>query len=105
MTVSDYAKDVNLSVAEILKKCKELGISVKNANDELTDDDIIMLDNTINLISTDEETTFEEEEEIDDKVDEILTSSTFDKASKESNFKQKLKKKDSNNSKNEYNML
>ncbi len=105
MTVSDYAKDVNLSVAEILKKCKELGISVKSANDELTDDDIIMLDNTINLISTDEETTFEEEEEIDDKVDEILTSSTFDKASKESNFKQKLKKKDSNNSKNEYNML
>ena len=63
-----------------------------------------MLDNTINLISTDEETTFEEEEEIDDKVDEILTSSTFDKARKESNFKQKLKKKDSNN-KNEFNML
>ena len=104
MTVSDYAKDVNLSVAEILKKCSELGISVKSANDELTDDDIIMLDNTINLISTDEETTFEEEEEIDDKVDEILTSSTFDKARKESNFKQKLKKKDSNN-KNEFNML
>ena len=104
MTVSDYAKDVNLSVAEILKRCSELGISVKSANDELTDDDIIMLDNTINLISTDEETTFEEEEEIDDKVDEILTSSTFDKARKESNFKQKLKKKDSNN-KNEFNML
>ena len=40
MTVSDYAKDVNLSVAEILKKCHELGISVKSANDELTDDDI-----------------------------------------------------------------
>lgn len=104
MTVSDYAKDVNLSVAEILKRCSELGISVKSASDELTDDDIIMLDNTINLISTDEETTFEEEEEIDDKVDEILTSSTFDKARKESNFKQKLKKKDSNN-KNEFNML
>ena len=104
MTVSDYAKDVNLSVAEILKRCSELGIGVKSASDELTDDDIIMLDNTINLISTDEETTFEEEEEIDDKVDEILTSSTFDKARKESNFKQKLKKKDSNN-KNEFNML
>ena len=58
MTVSDYAKDVNLSVAEILKRCSELGIGVKSASDELTDDDIIMLDNTINLISTDEETTF-----------------------------------------------
>lgn len=105
MTVSDYAKDVNLSVAEILKKCHELGISVKSANDELTDDDIIMLDNTINLISTDEGLTFEEEDDIDDKVDEILTSSTFDKEMKESVSKQKLKKKDSNNTKNEFNML
>ena len=105
MTVSDYAKDVNLSVAEILKKCNELGINVHNATDELTDDDIIMLDNTINLISTDEGLTFEEDEEIEDKVDEILTSSTFDKARKESVSKQKLKKKDSNNNKNEFNML
>ena len=103
MTVSDYAKDVNLSVAEILKRCRELGINVKNATDELTDDDIIMLDNTINLISTDEEITFEEEDDIDDKVDEIMTASTFDKEMKESVSKQKLKKKDSNNNKNEYN--
>ncbi len=105
MTVSDYAKDVNLSVAEILKKCLDLGINVKSATDILTDDDIIMLDNTINLISTDEGLTFEEEDDIDDKVDEILTSSTFDKEMKESVSKQKLKKKDSNNSKNEFNML
>ncbi len=105
MTVSDYAKDVNLSVAEILKKCKELGINVNNATDELTDDDIIYLDNTINLISTDEGLTFEEEDKIDDKVDEILTASTFDKEMKESVSKQKLKKKDSNNNKNEFNIL
>ena len=105
MTVSDYAKDVNLSVAEILKKCLDLGINVKSATDILTDDDIIMLDNTINLISTDEGLTFEEEDDIDYKVDEILTSSTFDKEMKESVSKQKLKKKDSNNSKNEFNML
>ena len=105
MTVSDYAKDVNLSVAEILKKCKELGINVNNATDELTDDDIIYLDNTINLISTDEGLTFEEEDKIDDKVDEILTASPFDKEMKESVSKQKLKKKDSNNNKNEFNIL
>ena len=105
MTVSDYAKDVNLSVAEILKRCRELGINVKNATDELTDDDIIMLDNTINLISTDEEITFEEEDDIDDKVDEIMTANTFDKEMKKSVSKKKIKKKDSNNNKNEYNML
>ena len=102
MTVKDYAKDVNLSVAEILKKCHELGINVSSGDDILTDDDIILLDNTINLISTDEEITFEEEEDIDDKVDEIMTSSTINKKMKESVSKQKLKKKDS---KSEFNAL
>ena len=43
---------MNLSVAEVLKKCKDLSINVKTGEDELFDDDIILLDNTINLIST-----------------------------------------------------
>ena len=103
MKVSEYANDVNLSVAEILKKCHELAINVNTKDDFLTDDDIIMLDNTINLISTDEEITYEEEEDIEDKVDEIMTSSKVDKTMKESVSKEKLKKKDAN--KQEFNML
>lgn len=103
MKVSEYANDVNLSVAEILKKCHELAINVNTKDDYLTDDDIIMLDNTINLISTDEEITYEEEEDIEDKVDEIMTSSKVDKTMKESVSKEKLKKKDVN--KQEFNML
>jgi translation initiation factor IF-2 len=103
MKVSEYANDVNLSVAEILKKCHELAINVNTKDDYLTDDDIIMLDNTINLISTDEEITYEEEEDIEDKVDEIMTSSKVDKTMKESVSKEKLKKKDAN--KQEFNML
>lgn len=103
MKVSDYAFDVNLSVAEILKKCRELEINVKSADDYLSDDDIIMLDNTINIISTDEEITYEEEDDIDDKVDEIISSSTIEKKIKNSVSKEKLKKKDS--SKQEFNML
>ena len=103
MKVSDYAFDVNLSVAEILKKCHELEINVKSADDYLSDDDIIMLDNTINIISTDEEITYEEEDDIDDKVDEIISSSTIEKKIKNSVSKEKLKKKDS--SKQEFNML
>ena len=103
MKVSEYANDVNLSVAEILKKCHELAINVNTKDDYLTDDDIIMLDNTINLISTDEEITYEEEEDIEDKVDEIMTSSKVDKTMKESISKEKLKKKDVN--KQEFNML
>ena len=103
MKVSEYANDVNLSVAEILKKCHELAINVNTKDDYLTDDDIIMLDNTINLISTDEEITYEEEEDIEDKVDEIMTSSRVDKTMKEGVSKEKLKKKDIN--KQEFNML
>ena len=101
MKVSEYANDVNLSVAEILKKCHELSINVSSKDDYLTDDDIIMLDNTINLISTDEEITFEEEEDIEDKVDEIMTSSRVDKSMKDSIAKEKLKKKES---KQEFNL-
>ena len=52
MNIKDYAKDVNLSVAEVLRKCNELGIKA-DGNSILSDDDIIMIDNTINLISTD----------------------------------------------------
>lgn len=102
MKVSEYANDVNLSVAEILKKCHELAINVNNKDDYLTDDDIIMLDNTINLISTDDEVTFEEEEDIEDKVDEIMTSSRVDKSMKDSISKEKLKKKDA--SKQDFNL-
>lgn len=105
MTVKDYAADVNLSVAEILKKCQELQINVQTKDDILTEDDIIMLDNTINLISTDEDITYEEEDTIDATVDEIMTSNTVNKEMKESKSIQKLKKKDSNNAKNDFNVL
>lgn len=93
MKVSEYANDVNLSVAEILKKCHELAINVNSKEDYLSDDDIIMLDNTINLISTDEEITYEEEEDIEDKVDEIMTSSKVKSIDKGLN-KEKFTKKD-----------
>ena len=50
MTVKEYASEMNVSVAEVLKKCAELGIEAKDASDFLEDDDIVMLDNTINLM-------------------------------------------------------
>ena len=97
MNIKDYAKDVNLSVAEVLRKCSELGIKT-DANGFLSDDDIIMLDNTINLISTNKETTYEEEDQIDDVIEKVLQSENIDKTdSLVATAKQKLKKKDSNN--------
>lgn len=92
MTVKEYALDVNLSVAEILKKCTDLGIEVKNGEDILTDDDVISLDNAINLIGV-EEDSYEEEDTIDEVVDEIVESSNITKNINITDKKQKLKKK------------
>ena len=77
MTVKEYATDVNLSVAEILKKCDDLGIEVKSGDDVLTDEEIISLDNAINLITEDE--SYEEEDTIDEVVDAIVESSNMTK--------------------------
>ncbi len=106
MTVKDYALDVNMSVAEILKKCNDLNINVKTGTDYLSEDDIVMLDNTINLISSDTEISYDEAEEIDEAVDEIMTSNSINKEMRSSVKREKLKKKDTlNNNNNEYDHL
>lgn len=103
MSVKEYANDTNSSVAEILKKCNELGINVKSGNDELSEDDIIILDNTINLISTDTDTTLDELDAIDEVVEDLVESNNLDKNFKTTNKKQKLKKKSQiQSSKDEY---
>jgi len=93
MSVKEYATDTNHSVAEILKKCNELGINVKSGDDDLNEDDVIILDNTINLISTDNETDYEEQDVIDEVVEDLVEANNLDKNFGTSNKKQKLKKK------------
>lgn len=102
MNIKDYAKDVNLSVAEVIKKCEELGIKADN-NTELTEDDIIILDNTLNLISTNTETTFDDEDAMDDVVQAVLESENIDKTTSTSTSKQKIKKKDSTKENKDFN--
>lgn len=92
MSIKEYANSVNLSVAEVLKKCESLGIEAKNADDFLSDDDVINLDFAINLISTENDTTIEEEENIDGLVEDIMESSNL-KHMEEHTKKQKLKKR------------
>ncbi len=103
MTVKEYAIDVNLSVAEVIKKCIDLGIEVKSGDDFLTDDDVIILDNAINLITEDE--TFEDEDTIDEVVDAIVESSNITKNINTTDKKQKLKKKKDSNEINDYSKL
>ena len=104
MTVKDYAIESGFTVQEVLEKCKELDIKCSNANDFLDDDGIIMLDNTMHLISTETEMDYEDIEELDEAVENIMLDSNL--ATKEKNTvvkKQKVKKKGVNeNAKNEY---
>ena len=103
MTVKEYANDTGHSIAEILKKCNELGIKVKSGDDDLSEDDIIILDNTINLISTDVETDYEDEDALDESVEDLVESNNLDKTFTPDNKKQKLKKKSQlQSSKDEY---
>ena len=92
MTVKEYAEELHLSVAEVLKKCRELNINANNASDELTDDDIIFLDNTLNLIDND--ISYDEDELVENVVYDIMESKNI----KDTSAKLKEKKtKVSNN--------
>lgn len=80
MSVEDYALDVNKSVEEILKKCSELNIDVKEKDDLLDYDAIDELDRIINDI-----------EEIDEIAEDIAYKEKIDMDN--SIAKQKVKKK------------
>lgn len=67
MSVLEYAQDVNKTVEEILKKCKELGIDVKEEDDMLDEEGITLLDNAIDSVEE-----VEEDEALDDLVEEII---------------------------------
>lgn len=102
-SVKEYAEESNLSVAEILKKCQELGIEAKTKDFLLSEDDIIILDNTLGLISTDSDITLDEEDVIDEAVEDLVENVNLSKDITSLGKKQKLKKKSQiANSKEEY---
>ncbi len=103
MTVKEYADSVNMTVAEVLKKCQEIDINVSSATDLLEDDDVIILDNVLSLISTENDTSLEEEDVIDQAVDEIMELSSIKNAAMKNEVKkEKLKKKNNNVTKEEF---
>jgi len=68
-SVKDYAKEMGITVQEVLNKCAFLGIKAESANDMLEEDDVIMLDNAINILDaveddTEDYSTNEEEENL-----------------------------------------
>ena len=93
MTVEEYALDTNLSIETILKKCKGLGINAKNKDDILEDDDIIILDNSLDneesLLSEELESKYD----FEDRAENLLGSERINEGKAK---KVKLKKKDGN---------
>ena len=77
MTVKEYASELGISVQEVLEKAKELGSKVTSGTDMLSEDDVIMLDNAINVISSDSEMDFHEVDVLDEAV-ENTNSITID---------------------------
>lgn len=93
MSIKEYADSMNCTVQEILNKCRELGIKASDKDSFLEDDDIIVLDNAINIISTNTESTFEDNDALDEAVENILGEEIN---SKPIIKKEKLKKKVNN---------
>ena len=82
MSVEEYALDVNKTLEEILKKCKELGIDAREKDDMLDDEAITLLDNSLDEII---------EEVIEDELEDVIVNEKIDINNSVS--VQKLKKK------------
>ncbi|HOP65993.1 MAG TPA: translation initiation factor IF-2 [Bacilli bacterium] len=94
MSVEEYANDVKLTVAEVIKEANKLGIEVKKAEDMLSDEDIILLDNIVNLISTEDEIAIEDEIMLAEKAEDIVENSYIDNFAKDVKLEKLTKKND-----------
>ena len=91
MSVSEYAIDVNKTVKEILKKCKQLNIEVDNEDSMLDEEAITELDNVI--ANEEEIDEFEDEDELiekeNNKIEEINKNSGKKKQQNNNKFNKK----------------
>lgn len=105
MSVLEYANDVNKKVEFVLELCKKLDIRANNLDDMLTDDDIILLDNELEKVDTNEDTEHDViednmddfEDSYDEELEEVKVVATVKK-------KKKGPKKDKKDNKDEYAM-
>ena len=99
MSVLEYALDMDKTVEEILKKCKELNIDANDEEDMLDEEAITELDNVIANESYDDE-----EESINDEIEDELIEkekNKIDEIVKGGKSKKQISTKVSKNSKKE----
>ncbi len=97
--VKEYAQEMGITVQEVLNKCVFLGIDAKSAEAMLSEDDVIMLDNAIDImdsVETAEENIYTE----DDDDEESIVIENEKKDTKRIN--DKVKKSANKDSKNNY---
>ncbi len=82
-TVKEYAEEMGITVQDVLKKGEFLGLNIKNATDELSEDDVIMLDNAIDIEETVEEDNKYEEIEDEEVIIEEHTKRETKAANKD----------------------
>lgn len=62
-SVKEYATEMGITVQEVLNKCAFLGLLAKSGTDILSEDDVIMLDNAIDIMDSVESDDYNEETE------------------------------------------
>lgn len=96
MTVKEYAMDIDKSVEEVLRKCRELGIHVDDEDTLLEEEAIIELDNVVNEMVDDEQV-----EELTSSIRESEATSHKEKVGKKVVSTNKQNKKDLKDKKKE----
>ena len=86
-SVKEYADEMQITVQEVLKTCEFLHINAKDANDILSEDDVIMLDNAIEVK---EEVNTDENDDYNEIYDDIAEE---EKIPEEKSYKPKKPKK------------
>ena len=71
-SVKEYANEMGISIQDVLKKCAFLEIKANSADDILSEDDVIMLDNAIDIMDSVEEEDYslEAQDEYDRVIEE-----------------------------------
>ena len=97
MSIEDYALELGIDSSEVIKKLKDLGYKYNNKEDILDDEAIIMLDQEIGNLSSEENNLTEElasKFEMEDRAEEAALAYNIE-LDEEVKVKEKIKKKDS----------
>lgn len=101
MTLQDYALDVDKTVEQIMELCRNLGIGYDDENSMLSQNDITLLDNSLQDELSDDLEEKLLDYEADDKAEELAMNTKFN-LDEHTNFekvKPRTTKKQENNKK------